>query len=285
MRSFFLYCWLLKEIHAILLEAWREYAPAYATFSIWVAQFKLGIFPSVLRLVLDDTKRWPPQALLIKLTRELTLEDRRIRAKLIAEKLSISRERVGSFIHEDLYMRQLSAKWVSNRLIAEQKFQRCQSSEQILEYFRGELNDFLSRLVTINETWLYRNYQETMQQSVEWRHSGSPRPKNSEFKNPLENLSPRFFYIKAISSSLTIFQRATLSLLGVIYFCWCNWRIFWRECLDHPTYATDLSPSDCQLFQCLKIMNVLLFPSALRLLLAAEFWLNGQFSEVFGRLS
>ena len=108
---FFSKFWLLKEIHAILLEARREYAPAYATFNICVAQFKLAVLPPVLRLVLDDTKLWPPQALLIKLAIELTMEDRRIRAKLIAEKLSISCERVGYFIHEDLYMRKLSAKW------------------------------------------------------------------------------------------------------------------------------------------------------------------------------
>ena len=43
---------------------------------------------------------------------ELILEDGRISAKLIAEKLGISRERVGSIIHEDLDMRKLSAKWV-----------------------------------------------------------------------------------------------------------------------------------------------------------------------------
>jgi hypothetical protein len=35
---------------------------------------------------------------------ELILEDRRISAKSIAEQLDISRERVGSIIHEDLYM-------------------------------------------------------------------------------------------------------------------------------------------------------------------------------------
>ena len=42
-----------------------------------------------------------------------TLEDRRISAKSVAEQLDISRERVGSSIHEDLDMRKLSAKWVT----------------------------------------------------------------------------------------------------------------------------------------------------------------------------
>jgi len=31
--------------------------------------------------------------------------------------------------------------------------------------------------VTIEETWLYHYDPETKQQSMEWRHSGSPRPK------------------------------------------------------------------------------------------------------------
>ena len=29
---------------------------------------------------------------------------------------------------------------------------------------------------------------------MKWRHSGSPRPKNSEYKNPLEKFSPQFFW-------------------------------------------------------------------------------------------
>jgi len=41
-------------------------------------------------------------------------------------------------------MRQLSAKWVPKCLNANQKRQQCQSSEQILEFFRRDSNDFLS---------------------------------------------------------------------------------------------------------------------------------------------
>jgi len=41
---------------------------------------------------------------------ELTLEECRISSKSIAEQLDISREWVGSIIHEDLDMRKLSAK-------------------------------------------------------------------------------------------------------------------------------------------------------------------------------
>ena len=75
---------------------------------------------------------------------ELILEDRSISAKSIAEQLGISRKRAGSIIHEDLDLRKLSAKWVPKCLNTDQKRQRCQSSEQILEFFRRDPNDFLS---------------------------------------------------------------------------------------------------------------------------------------------
>ena len=55
---------------------------------------------------------------------------------------------------------------------------QCQSSEQLGIFFvRLDPNDFLLRLVTMDETWLYHYDPEIKQQSTEWRHSGSPRPK------------------------------------------------------------------------------------------------------------
>jgi len=113
---------------------------------------------------------------------QLILEDHRISAKSIAKHLGISCERVGAVIYEDLDMRKLSAKWFPKCLNADQKRQQCQSSEQSLEFFRRDPNDFLSRLVTVDETWLYHYDSETKQQSMEWRHSGSPRLKKFRFQ-------------------------------------------------------------------------------------------------------
>ena len=93
------------------------------------------IFLHVMRLVLDDPKKVTTPEINDHI-HELSLEDRLISAKSIAEQLGISREQVGSIIHEDLDMRKLSAKWVQKCLNADQKRQRCQSSEQLLEFFR-----------------------------------------------------------------------------------------------------------------------------------------------------
>jgi len=117
----------------------------------------------------------------------------------MAEQLGTSRERVGSITHEDLDMRKLSTKWVPKCLNADQKRQRCQLSEEIWIFFGAifgaiQTISCWARLVTIDETWLYRYDAETKQQSMEWRHSVSPRPapKNSECNNLLEKFSPRF---------------------------------------------------------------------------------------------
>jgi len=64
------------------------------------------------------------------------------------------------------------------------------------------------------------------QQSMEWRHSASHQPKNSECKNPLETFSPRCFGIKMASSLLIIVQRTKLSTQNINHFCWCKLSTF-----------------------------------------------------------
>jgi hypothetical protein len=127
---------------------------------------------------------------IIEQIHELILEDRRISVKSLAEQLCISCERVGSIFREDSNMSKLSAKLFPKYLYADQKRQRCQSSEQILEFFQRDQNDFCSRLMTMEETSLFPYYPEIKQQSLEWMHSRSPRSKYSEYKNSQENFSP-----------------------------------------------------------------------------------------------
>jgi len=157
---------------------------------------------------------------------ELILEDRRISAKSIAEQLGISHELVGSIIHEDLDMRKLPAKWVPKCLNADQKRQRCQSSEQILEFF-GAI-----QMISCRDWWPWTKpgyiTMTRRQSNNQWSGGivAHQAPKNSECKNPLEKFSPRFFGIKTASSSLVIFQRTKLSTRSIAHLCWCNWRTF-----------------------------------------------------------
>ena len=123
-----------KEIHAILVETLGEHAPSYPTVKNWVAQFKRGELFHLL-CASSWTTQNSDHPEIIDQIHELILEDRRISAKSIAGQLGISREQVGSIIHEDLDIRKLSVKWVPKCLNAHQKRQWCQSSEQLLEFY------------------------------------------------------------------------------------------------------------------------------------------------------
>ena len=117
-----------KEIHAILTETLGEYAPLYATFKNWVAQFKRGDSSTS-----DAPRPVRPKTVTtletIDQIHELILEDHRISVKSITEQLGPSCERVGSIIQEDLDMRKLSAKWVPKCL----NFGTCFMKNVILE--------------------------------------------------------------------------------------------------------------------------------------------------------
>ena len=202
-----------KEIHFILTET-LEHAPSYATVKNWVAQFKRGDFSTC-----DAPRPGRPKTVItpeiIDQIHELILKDHQISAKPTAEQLDISRERVGSFNHEDLDMRKLSAKWVPKYLNEDQKSQRCQSSEPILEFFRRDPNDFMSRLVTMDEPGYI---------TIIWRQSNNqwsggiaahPASKNSECKNPLKKsrlvfMGSREHSSRSLSSKGPHYQRGVL---------------------------------------------------------------------------
>jgi len=133
-QLFFLQGKVPKKIHAILTEISGEHAPSYATVKNWVAQFKRGDFSTCVAPRPGRPKTVTTLEIIDQI-HELMLEYHRVSAKSITEQLGISRERVGSITHEGLDMRKLSAKWVPKCPNADQKRQRCQSSEQILEFF------------------------------------------------------------------------------------------------------------------------------------------------------
>jgi len=90
-----------NEIHAILIETLREHAPSYSTIKNWVVHFKRGDF-STCAVTNPGRPKTVTTLEIIDQIHELILEDRQISAKSIAEQLGISREQVGSIIHEDV---------------------------------------------------------------------------------------------------------------------------------------------------------------------------------------
>jgi len=107
-QFFFLQGKAPKEIHATLTETLGEHAPSYATDKNRLTHFKHGDFSTCVAPCHGRPKTvTTPES--IDQIHELILKERRISAKSLAEQLGISRERVGSIIHEGLDMRKFSA--------------------------------------------------------------------------------------------------------------------------------------------------------------------------------
>ena len=125
-------------------------------------------------------------------------------------------------------MRKLSANWVLKCLNADQERQQCQLSEQLLEFFRHNPNDFLSRSVTMDKTWLYHYDPEIKQQSMEWRHSSPPSRKLSVQK-PAGKILALIFGAQDGILLIDYLPKGQTINVEYSHLCWCNWRTLWRK--------------------------------------------------------
>ena len=89
-----------------------------------------------------------------KKVRDLVYFDRRFQVEEIAQALGISHGSVSTILHDRLGMRKLSARWVPQFLSDEQMATRVSVCSALLKRFRSK-DDFLLRLVTIDETWVH----------------------------------------------------------------------------------------------------------------------------------
>ena len=72
--------------------------------------------------------------------------------KEIANALHISHGSVSTTLHDRLGMHKLTARWVPKSLSDEQMATRASVYSTLLKRFRSKEDDFLSRLVTVDET-------------------------------------------------------------------------------------------------------------------------------------
>ena len=94
----------------------------------------------------------------------------------IAQALGISHGSVSTILHDRLGMRKLTAHWVPRCLSDEKMATRASVCSALLKRFRSK-DDFLLRLVTVDEIWVHYYEPENKAQSRQWIGPGSPRQK------------------------------------------------------------------------------------------------------------
>ena len=107
----------------------------------------------------------------------LVLNNCRIKVAELASECGISNGSVYTIIHEHLGMSKVSARWVPRNLTMQDRQQRVDSSQELLEVYYANTEDFHTRLVTGDETWLHCWDSDTKKRVMQWKHPGSPPPK------------------------------------------------------------------------------------------------------------
>ena len=234
----------------------------------------------------------------------------------IAQALGISHGSVSTILHDHLGMRKLTAHWVPKSLSDEQMATRASLCSALLKRFRSK-DDFLLRLVTVDETWVHYYEPENKAQSHQWVGPGSPKPKKFKTQPSAGKVMATVFWdAKGIIMLDFLSKRSTITVVyyanlldqlrtavrekcrgklskGVllqqdnarVHTCKIAMDTVERngyELIPHPAYSPDLAPSDFFLFPNLKKdIRGLHFQSDEEVVTAVEEWVNGKDPDFF----
>jgi len=74
-------------------------------------------------------------------------------------------------------MKKVSARWVPEMLSDAQKANRADALASLLRLFNENPDNFISRFLTVDETWLHYFDPESKLQSMAWKRVSSPPPR------------------------------------------------------------------------------------------------------------
>ncbi|KAM3914022.1 histone-lysine N-methyltransferase SETMAR-like [Leptodactylus fuscus] len=161
-----------KDIHSDLVETLGDSSPPYSTVACWAKEFKLG------RTSTEDEHRegCPSTSLTEDNVKkvEVVLADKRVTIRHVARVTGISYGSIQRILTNELHMRKVSARWVPRMLTDEQKKKRVDISRANLKKFQADQENFLSRFVTMDKTWIHHFDPETKQQSITWKRGNEP---------------------------------------------------------------------------------------------------------------
>ena len=168
------------------------------------------------------------------------------------------------------------------------KERRVDACQELLRQYEADGEAFLQHIVTGDESWVYFYEPEHKRQSMEWRHTSSPKPRKVRMQQSagkvmltflwdynrliLEHYMPRgssvtsATYSNLLRENLkpTIGQKRCRLLTTGVRLLHDNARPHTAtatvstikelrfECIPHPPYSPDLAPSDFQVFGPLK---------------------------------
>ena len=165
------------ETVSMLNTAYDDVAMKRAKYFRWHKRFKNG------RLSVEDDERsgrpsTSTDDLHIDEINTLVRANRSLTVRELAEEYGIS---VGSCHHilaEELKMHCVAAKFVPRLMTSDQQAHRVQVWQDLLDHSEND-KEFLSKIKTGDESWVYGYDEETKVQSSQWTSKTSLRPKKA----------------------------------------------------------------------------------------------------------
>nr|CAP20021.1 transposase [Eriphia verrucosa] len=275
-----------KEIYECMVAVYTDTAPSYATVARWNKEFRHGR-----ESLEDDPRPGRPSDVTtddnVARVKRMILENRRVKVEEIERELGISYGSVCNIIHENLAMTKVSARWVPRNLTPHDRLQCRQSSEELLLLYNQDPEEFESRIVTGDDTWVHHWDPETKLESMAWKHKGSPTPIKFRAQPSARKIMATTFWdckgvlmldyaprgrtitgqyyaeeLARLKECIRQKRRGKLShgvlllhdnapvhkaRVAQVALCECEF-----EKLNHPPYSPDLAPGDYFLFRHLK---------------------------------
>lgn len=163
------------ETFAMLNRAYGDVAMKRTACFRWHERFKCG------RQSIEDNERpGRPSTSTddphVDRINSLVRANRRLTIRELAEECEISVGSCHEILTEKLKMHRVAAKFVPRLMTDDQKANRVQVCQELLDRSEEDEN-FLSRIITGDESWVYGYDIETKVQSSQWVGETSPRPK------------------------------------------------------------------------------------------------------------
>ena len=153
--------------------AHKEKAPCLATIYRWFQKFSKGE-----ESLTDNPRIGRPVSTrtLANINRVKTLinSDRRLTIREISEELDLNRFTVNQILSKDLEMSRVGPTMMPRILSESQREKRVTVSQDMLSKVCDDEN-FLSKVVTMDESWVYGFDPETLRMSLQWKLPNEPR--------------------------------------------------------------------------------------------------------------